>query len=355
MAELCREFGISRKTGYKIWKRYLQLGLVGLYDEASVPGRIPHRTSKEAEERILQLRGEHPTWGAKKLRAWLLRKEPGLRWPAPSTIGDILKRHGVQLARRPRRRLASPYTAALRTPERANELWCADFKGQFRLGNRRLCYPLTITDRATRFVIACVGLEDVKVTGARGVFEAAFREFGMPAAIRTDNGVPFSSARALFGLTKLSAWWLRLGIQHERIEPAHPEQNGQHERMHLDLKQETTRPAASNFLQQQERFDRFVDIYNNERPHEALEQQPPATFYSKSAREFAVPDLEYPNHDLVVKVRNGRITLGRKKHFLYLSEALEGEEVGLREVEFGRWLVTYAQKDLGVFALGPQP
>ena len=353
MSDLCREFGISRKTGYKIWNRFQELGLIGVFDEPRAPERIPHRTSKEAELRIIQLRNEHPTWGPKKLRAFLLRETPEVRWPAASTVGDILKRHGIPVRRRRRNRTASLYTADLTNAEKPNDLWCADFKGQFRLRNGALCYPLTITDRMSRFVISCVALEDIRTSGARAVFEAAFRQFGLPTAIRTDNGSPFASVRSLFGLTKLSAWWLRLGIAHERIEPGQPQQNGQHERMHLDLKRETTRPAGANFLQQQERFDRFVAIYNNERPHEALEMRAPGVVYVPSERPFAVPELDYPTHDLILEVRDARVVIGpSKRDYIYLSAALEGQPVGLREVEDRRWLVTYGIKDLGVFTVG---
>jgi transposase InsO family protein len=347
VVDLCHEFGISRKTAYKLKERYEQLGARGLFDRSRAPQTIPHRTPPAMEELLVDARQAHPTWGPKKLRASLLRASPELKLPCASTVGEVLKRRGL-ITPRKRRRSTMPHGSPLRTATAPNEIWCADFKGQFRLGSRRYCYPLTITDRFSRFLIKCEALEGTHVETAISVFDQAFREFGLPTVIRTDNGNPFA-APGLWGLSKLSARWLRLGIYPERIKPAHPEQNGQHERMHLVLKQETTRPAGDNFLQQQERFDKFVDQYNYDRPHEALGQRPPADFYAKSFREFpeVLPEPEYPMHDIVRKVnRMGDVRIGKKRRF-FLSGVLAGEHVGLREIDDGRWLISFVQLDLG--------
>lgn len=347
MTDLCSEFGVSRETGHKIKRRFEELGPAGLLDQRSVPRRIPHRTSKAIRELLVQTRKAHPTWGPKKLRAWINTKHEGLRLPAHSTIGEILKQEGLVKPRK-RRRKGTAKPTGLTQPTAPNEVWCADFKGQFRLGNRKYCYPLTITDAHSRYLIACEGLDGTKAGPAQTVFEIAFREFGLPKAIRSDNGAPFAST-GLAGLTQLSAWWTRLGIRPERIEPGHPEQNGQHERMHRTLKAETTRPAGANMLQQQERFDSFREEFNRERPHEALGQRPPASEYKPSERslEEAIAEPDYPLHDLVLTVTTaGSIWLPGRK-CVYLGTALAHQPVGLREVEDDRWLVSFMALDLG--------
>jgi putative transposase len=350
MAELCREFGISRKTGYKIWARYQQMGPEGLFDRSKAPIRVPRRTPVEIREVLLKARNAHPSWGPHKLRAWLLARQPGLVLPAPSTIGDLLKREGLVQVRK-RRRSAAIYASALRQALEPNDVWCADFKGQFRLGNGRYCYPLTITDQFSRMLLGCEGLESTAEYPARGVFELAFREHGLPKVLRTDNGTPFAS-QGLAGLSRLSVWFLKLGIIPERIEPAHPEQNGQHERMHLTLKRETTRPAGANLLQQQERFDRFVDEFNRERPHEALGQVPPASRYLTSDRKMPerVADFEYPLDDEVRTVtRSGHVDLKSHAERFFLGSALGGERVSLRELEEARWMVSFGPLALGMY------
>jgi len=349
VVDLCHEFGISRKTAYKLKERYEAFGARGLFDGSHAPRTIPHRTPVEVEKALLGVRTAHPTWGPKKIRAWLLRGDPAFRVPCSSTIGDVLKRNGVMM-RKKRRRSVMPNGAPLRVAERPNDIWCADFKGEFRLGTGRYCYPLTITDRYSRFLIRCEALEGTHVDSALTVFDQAFREFGLPLVIRTDNGNPFATP-GLWGLSRLSARWLRLGIWPERIAPAHPEQNGQHERMHLVLKEETTRPAGDNVLQQQERFDKFIDVYNHDRPHEALGQKPPADLYVRSGREMPekLPEPEYPMHDKVELVRkNGDVVLHRRERF-FLSTVLAGELVGMREIDDGRWVVSFMQLDLGHF------
>ena len=238
---------------------------------------------------------------------------------------------------------------ALSRPVHPNELWCADYKGEFMLADRRYCYPLTITDAASRYLLCCEALPSTCASLAFTVFERIFKDFGLPASIRTDNGVPFASPNSLFGLSKLSVWWLRLGIQIERIKPAHPQQNGRHERMHLTLKREATKPASRNLLQQQERFDRFVHIFNDERPHEALGMKYPTELYVSSSRPYkGLSELEYPFHDRTSTVTNcGRICLGNRK--INLSTVFAGQNVGIKEVADQVWLVSFMQYDRGFF------
>ena len=234
MAPLCREFGISRVTGYKIFERYRTCGLEGLRDRSRRPQRHANQLPYQVERAILGIKKEHPPWGAPKIRDKLIRQFPMIKPPAVSTVHAVLDRHGL-VKRRKRRRHKARGTE-LRAAHAPSGLWCADFKGEFRLGNRRYCYPLTITDYRSRYLLACEGLSSTRSEFAFSVFERAFRDFGLPAAIRTDNGTPFASPNALFGLSKLAIWWLRLGIRIQRIKPGCPQQNGRHERMHLTLK-----------------------------------------------------------------------------------------------------------------------
>jgi len=347
MAVMCREFGISRKTGYKIFNRYKDFGIRGLEDRARSPYRHPNKTPFQVEKAILRIKREHQSWGAPKIRDKLIKEFPVIKPPAASTIHTILDRHGL-VKRRKRRRYKAQGTD-LRHAQVPNGLWCADYKGEFMPGNRKYCYPLTITDYRSRYLFACEGLESVKETGAFGVFERVFKEYGLPAAMRTDNGVPFASPHALFGLSRLSVWWLRLGISIERIKPGHPEQNGRHERMHLTLKKEATKPASFNFLQQQGRFDEFTEVYNNDRPHQGLGGMYPGEVYTPSARAYFHPEaLEYPFHDRTIKVTQcGRICMGRRK--INLSTVFAGQHVGIREEDDSIWLVSFMDYDLGFF------
>jgi putative transposase len=347
MAVLCREFGISRKTGYKLYRRYRDIGLEGLTDRSRRPYRQANKLPFQLESRILQLRKEHPSWGAPKIREKLRRLELGVQTPAISTVHAVLDRHGL-VTRRRRRRYKAEGTP-LSWPRQPNELWCADFKGEFMLADHRYCYPLTITDFASRYLLACEGLASTREHTAFTVFEHAFKEFGLPGAIRTDNGIPFSCPHALFGLSRLSVWWLRLGIDLERIKPGHPQQNGRHERMHLTLKKEATRPAAANLLQQQARFDDFIDEYNRERPHQALGMRYPAELYAPSTRPYCgLEDLEYPFHDHShVVTRCGRICFENRK--INLSTVFAGQTVGVKQVADQVLLVSFMHYDLGFF------
>lgn len=347
MATLCREFGISRQTGYKIYQRYKECGLDGLYDRSRRPYRHANRLPLQIERAIIGIRQEHTTWGAAKIREKLLREFPIIKPPAKSTVHAVLDRNGL-VKRRKRRRYKAEGTA-LSEARQPNGLWCADYKGEFLLGNRKYCYPLTISDYHSRYLLACEGLESTRATFAFSVFERVFKEFGLPTAIRTDNGIPFASPNALFGLSQLAIWWLRLGIHIERIKPGHPQQNGRHERMHLTLKKEATRPASFNFLQQQSRFDDFIEVYNNARPHQALNMRYPAELYTPSARLYRPPDEpEYPFHDRTRRVtRCGRICIGKRK--INLSTVFAGQRVGIREVADRIWLVSFLDYDLGFF------
>jgi putative transposase len=347
MSRVCREFGVSRPTGYKIFNRYKDLGYQGLLDRSRRPYRHANKLPFQLESAIIRLRTEHPSWGAAKIREKLLRAFPMVPAPAKSTVHAVLDRNG--LVERRKRRRHKPQGTSLTDPASPNQLWCADFKGEFMLGNRQYCYPLTITDYSSRYLLACESLESTKSSFAFSVFERAFKDFGLPAAIRTDNGVPFASPNALFGLSKLSVWWLRLGISIERIKPGNPQQNGRHERMHLTLKKEATKPASFNFLQQQSRFDDFIEVYNHQRPHAAIGMHYPGEVYTPSPRPFRHPDPpQYPFHDRTVCVtRCGRICIGKRK--INLSQVFSGQLVGIREVDEKIWLVSFLDFDLGYF------
>src|ERR1700761_5186849 len=330
MSEVCREFGISRKTGYKIFDRYKEHGLEALSDRSRRPVRYANQLPGQIETLIVQLKAEKPHWGARKIRELLVRRLDGdVRVPAKSTIHTVLDRHGlVKRGGGPRHRARGTPLSAGNGP---NDLWCADFKGEFKLGNGRYCYPLTVTDHASRFLLLCEALDSTREEPAMAAFERLFRERGLPLALRSDNGVPFASPNALFNLSKLSVWWLRLGIAIERIKPGHPQQNGRHERMHLTLKRETTRPPAANFLQQQARFDEFIAGFNDERPHQGLNMRYPAEVYSTSPRPYrGIPEPHYPFHDRTVVVTScGRLCLYNKK--INLSVSLAGQAVGGKE------------------------
>jgi len=347
MATVCAEFGISRKTGYKIYDRYKDYGVHGLTDRSRRPYRHANQLPLVLETQIVRLKRDYPDWGAPKIREKLRGRCGPLRCPAISTVHAVLDRHGlVQRRRRRRHRATGTPRAHVHTP---NALWCADYKGECRLGTRQYCYPLTITDYASRYLLACEALATTREPYAFAVFERAFKDFGLPRAIRTDNGVPFASAHALYGLSKLAVWWLRLGIGLERIRPGHPEQNGRHERMHLTLKPQATKPAAANLLQQQARFDAFREHYNQERPHQALAMQVPAACYGASDRPYrGLAELDYPLHDWASTVTHcGRICFNGRK--VNLSQVFAGQQVGVRQVDEHVWLVTFMDSDLGYF------
>jgi transposase InsO family protein len=350
MTELCREFGISRKTGYKIFDRYKECGLEALSDRSRRPVRYANQLPAQVESLIVSIKNNKPHWGARKIRELLVKRLAGdVRVPARSTIHAVLDRNGlVKHPGRPRRRASGTPLSQGAAP---NELWCADFKGEFKLGNGRYCYPLTVTDHASRFLLLCEALDSTREDPVITAFERLFQERGLPRAIRSDNGVPFASPNALFNLSKLAVWWLRLGIDIERIKPGRPQQNGRHERMHLTLKREATRPPGMNCLQQQARFDAFVFEFNTERPHEALAMKCPAELYQPSTHSYdGLPDVDYPLHDRDVLVTNcGRICMHRKK--INISTVLAGQRLGIKEVDDGIWLVSFMTYDLGYIDL----
>ena len=335
----CRRFGISRETGYVWLRRFRQTGFGGLIELNRAARRHVNQTPKDIEQMILELRQGHMRWGPRKLKRILERDEPGRTWPASSTIGSMLKREGLVVARKKRFRTA-PYTEPLAHADVANRVWCADFKGWFRTADGERIDPLTISDAHSRYLLRCQAVEETDTERVRAIFEAAFREFGMPQAIRTDNGPPFAS-RAIAGLSRLALWWIKLGITHERIDAGHPEQNGRHERMHRTMKEETAQPPAANRRAQQRKMDHFREEYNQVRPHAAIEMQTPAAVYQPSSRTFPVrlPEPKYPASMLVRSVRL-RGHFRWKKQDVFLSEVFWGENIGL-SAEDDRWFTIY--------------
>ncbi len=346
LADLCRSFAISRKTGYKWLARYDQEGPLGLIDRPRTPHDHPHALASGVAARLLAVRQKHPTWGARKLLAWLRKREPELQLPAVSTVNALLKRLNLVHPRRFRHRVP-PMTAPFGSCAAPNDTWCVDFKGWFRVGDGSRCDPLTISDAFSRFIVRAESVPGTGTEDVRPVFEAAFNEYGLPNAIRSDNGPPFAS-RGVGGLSRLSVWWVRLGITPERIERGCPEQNGRHERMHQTLKAETARPPRQTLHAQQLAFDRFRHIFNYERPHEALGQQPPATVYEPSLRRMPLylPEMTYPDH---FEVRHANKSGGIKwnSRHVYISEALAGEYVGIEEIGDGVWLARFGPVELG--------
>ena len=355
MTALCERYGISRDTGYRLLGRYREAGPGGLAARSWAPHRHGMAMAEEVAAAIMALRRERPFWGPKKLRAVLQRRDPKRLWPAPSTIGDLLRREGLSAPRR-RRRRAVPLSQPFGPVHEPNDLWCIDFKGWFRTADGQRCDPLTITDADSRFLIECRIVPET-IEAVQPVVEQAFRELGLPRAIRSDNGAPFAASTSPGGLTRLSVHRVKLGIRLERIEPGAPQQNGRHERMHATLKAETSRPPAATAAEQQARFDRFRNDFNDNRPHEALGQVPPTSRYRPSPRPYPskLEELWY-NADHAVRkslplartgVRsNGEIRWGGE--MIFLSEALIGEPVGIAETEAGDWLVRFAEIDLGI-------
>jgi len=351
MSDVCREFGISRKTGYKIFNRYKDDGLEALTDRSRRPVRYANQLPAPVEAMIVSCKKNKPHWGARKIRELLVKRLAGdVRVPAKSTVHAVLDRHGLVAHARKRQRHRAEGTT-LSQALLPNDLWCADFKGEFKLGNGQYCYPLTVTDQTSRYLLCCEAFESTREQGVFDAFRRLFAERGLPAAIRSDNGLPFASPNGLYNLSKLSVWWLRLGIALERIRPGRPQQNGRHERMHLTLKQEATRPAGRSILQQQARFDAFVSEFNEERPHEALDMKVPADLYTVSSRAYqGLPEINYPFHDREALVTNcGRICIYRKK--INISTVLAGQKLGIKEVDDGIWLVSFMHYDLGYIDL----
>ena len=349
MSELCRRYGVSRRVGYKWLDRYQEEGLSGLQDRSRAPKRQAEATPLELVESILALRRKHPTWGPRKLRAWLDRNQPDAPWPACSTIGAILKREGLSEPRRRRPRAPTVWSPPRTRPDEPNRVWTADFKGEFRLGCGRLCYPLTIVDACTRYLLDCRGLPGTGIAGSRATFERAFREYGLPEVIRTDNGIPFCSTRSVGGLTQLAVWWMRLGIRLERTRKSRPAVNGAHERMHHTLKREATRPARRTPELQQRAFNQFRKIYNDERPHEALGLETPGSLYTRATRRMPrlMPPVVYPEGYHRRRVNQHGQIRWRRHHF-FLSETLRRETVALNLREDGRWDIYFGPVPLAI-------
>jgi transposase InsO family protein len=342
MTELAAQYGISRKTGYKWVERYAAAGACGLCDRSRRPEESPSATDPALVAALLAFRRRHPRWGAKKLLGVLRGHQPAAAWPARSTAAALLKRHGLVAPQRRRPRPVPGAAPVLAPATRPNELWTTDFKGEFRTGDGVYCYPLTLRDGFSRFVLRCDGLLGRTFDATQRRFARAFAAYGLPDRIRSDNGGPFASV-GLGGLSALSVWWMRLGITPERIAPGHPEQNGSHEQFHRVLKAETARPPAPNCAAQQQRFRRFVREYNEERPHEALRDHPPATSYEPARRSLPrrLPPLEYPGHLEVRRVSScGSVSWDGAP--LFVATGLAGEDVAFEEVDDGLWTLYFA-------------
>lgn len=353
--ELCARFGISRKTGYKWLSRFEQDGPEALKARSHATRSCPHKTAPEIEQLLIQGRRDHPRWGPKKLLAYTAKRHPQLDLPAASSVGDLLRRSGLIRAKRPRR-WTHPGSVPL-TATAPNQVWCADFKGQFKMADMadgQYCFPLTVTDAYSRCLLACDAHRSTETSTAMTSFERLFHQLGLPEAIRTDNGVPFVTP-AIGGLSHLNLWWTRLGIVHQRIEPGKPQQNGRHERMHKTLKAEATKPAQRDLKAQQARFDAFINEFNHERPHEALGQNLPASFYIPSSRALPshLPTPHYPKHfqpkhfQVRLVSRAGTFRLhGWQTH---ISEVLSGQYIGLEEVDNAAWTIWFFERELGRF------
>lgn len=347
ITDLSNIYGISRKTAYKWIERFKTDGPKGLERRSSAPLSHPNAYPAEIIQGVIQAKLKHQCWGPRKLRRWLNDNCGKQTWPCVSTIGDMLKKEGLVRSRK-RRKRAPVYREGFNVSDRPNAVWCADYKGQFRTQDQKPCYPLTITDNYSRYLILCRGLEHPSHAETQPWFEWAFREYGLPEALRTDNGTPFASA-GLGGLSKLSVWLIKLGIKPERIDPGHPEQNGRHERMHRTLKEAATTAPQNSLREQQGEFDAFVAEYNLERPHEALGLNTPSSFYEPSTRSYPakVPEVVYDDDAQVRRVRhNGEIKWqGRKT---YISEALVGEPIGLWQIDNHLWELKFSFHPLGI-------
>lgn len=350
-AAVCRRFGVSRKTGYKWWERYRAEGVLGLVDRSRAPLARREAVAAATAEDCLAVRRAHPTWGPVKVRAWLERNKPGTSWPAASTIGELFDREGLTVKRRLRRR-SPPSSAPFAHCGAANEVWCMDFKGWFLTGDGTHCEPLTLSDAYSRYLLRCQVVGRTDEVHVWPVLDAAFREFGLPRVLRSDNGAPFA-ARGAGGLSRLSVKVIKAGVVPERIAPGKPQQNGRLERLHLTLLQDTAHPPARSLRQQIERFKEFQRLYNEERPHEALGNDTPAAHYRLSPRPWngILREPHYgPDHQVRRVRHNGEIRwLGNT---IYISMPLAGEPVGLRSDEAGNWTVSFGPIELGVIAHG---
>lgn len=347
LSELCEMYAITRKTGYKWIDRYEAEGSPGLQDRSRAPRQHPNQVSPEMEDGVIAIRGKHPRWGAPKIRVKLGREWPEQVIPAESTIGEILKRHGLTVARKKRHRSRGG-EQKLESSTGPNQVWCTDYKGWFRTADGQRVDPLTLTDHYSRYLLRCQAVRAADYLHTKAVIEAAFREYGLPERMRMDNGAPFGS-NGESGLTGLTVWWIKLGIIPEHIEPGKPEQNGRHERMHRTLKQETASPPAATRKAQQERFDAFRKEYNQERPHEGVQQKTPTEVYQCSARSYPVklPEVEYPADWVVHRVSPGG-QIRWKNGYVFVAHPLAGERVGLKQVDERCWRVWFSFYEIGM-------
>jgi transposase InsO family protein len=347
-SQLCHRFGISRRIGYKWVKRFVEEGRLGLADRSRAPHHTPHALCESQRKLILGIKCDHMDWGPNKIVIWLNQTYPDVVWPVTSTVGELLKQYDLVKKRRKRQRI-EPYTQPFGECGAPNDSWSIDYKGQFKTQDGHLCYPLTLSDNFSRYLLACDGYERISGERVKEVMEAVFKEYGLPKVIRSDNGTPFAS-KGLGALTYLSVWWMKLGIVHERIRPGHPEENGRHERMHRTLKERTIRPAKATMLEQRVAFKAFIQEYNEERPHEGLNNQRPGWVHRVSERVYPgyLSEAEYEKDYETRRVReNG--TMKWKGKEVYVTDALKGEEIGLLEKGDGEWEVYYYKKKLGVF------
>jgi transposase InsO family protein len=348
VSELCREFGVSRPTGYRWINRYKESGPEGLLNRSSKPHSCSHQTPEGIENAILALRGKYPSWGARKLKARLEQLDSSVEWPVASTFGNILQRAGLTSPKRKKRR-TTPYSEPFSEVTAPNQLWCMDFKGYFSTGDGTRCDPFTITDAHSRYLIRCQIVSRMDLSQVRAVCEAAMREYGMPSRIRTDNGAPFAGT-GLLGLSKLSLIWMKMGIIHERIQPGRPQQNGRHERMHRTLKEETTRPAALTLRLQQKKFNRFRQVFNYERPHEGLNNATPGSIYQPSSMTLPRSLIEYvyPKGFELRRVNNSG-DISWHKGRVFISEVFRFENLGFEEVDEDFYKVYFRDVEIGEF------
>jgi len=350
ITDLSKKYGISRPIVYKWTNRYGQQGVDGLKEQNRAPMHSPNQTADDIVKLIVKEKLKNRKRGPKKVFYQLKKQYPSIDWPAPSTIGDWLKKYGL-VSKRKKRKRVPPYTQPFIEAQSPNNVWSADYKGQFFTKDRHVCYPLTISDNCSRYLLKCTGLPGPRYHKTRAVFEQSFREYGLPDAIRIDNGIPFTG-RCAGGLSRLSIWWIQLGIVPERIDKGCPEQNGRHERMHRTLKLEAIDTMVLNMKEQQKRFDRFLYDYNNYRPHESLNNESPVAYYKKSTRPY-VEKPQAIDYDLDYTVRNVRYNgyFRFRGYLYYLTDLLHKQRVGLKEFADGQWKIYYGFCPIGILDL----
>jgi putative transposase len=347
-SELCRVYGIARRTGYKIIARYNAEGLKGLENRSRAPINHHNAVNKETEELILKTRGKFPTWGPKKISAYIKTKNKNCILPSVSSIGNIIKRNGLVKSRK-RKHRSTPYTQPFKACKEINSTWCIDFKGWFYTGDGTKCYPLTVTDAHSRFLLKCEGLKDPDFENTKRIMDACFREYGIPETIRSDNGPPFATV-GIESLSQFTIWLTKLGITHERIAPGKPCQNGRHERMHFTLKNETTKPPMQTMREQQRLFHKFQEIFNYERPHEALGQITPGSIYQKSDRAYIIKIKRYVySADMILRTVRKQGQFDWKGKRIFIGKALSREEIGLKFKTGSIWTIYFRDKEIGEF------